>query len=326
VSPVRVDQPDEPDVPPDDHADRRDDQNGGAGGRSARGNGPEAETRSRQECYDDLRRADSLGQSARARQTSAEEQAAWEKWEKDAEDSRGMWTEYQRRWPPEERPQPNRSKDEPGFWYGEGNRKLDVAANARVEAACDQIADRERKVITPAMRAIESQDPDRHLVGLDDCRKGRDRIKEKVCEGINFLKRSPEDAVSLVSDTIRYTFQYRETRYTQGVWADITRLKGQGFQLDILKNSWSGEQYRGINSQWIEPTTGQRFEVQFHTRISFEAKQLTHDAYERLRTKQADKFEELVLEAFQRKVTADVPVPLGADDIPDHPERGVNGR
>ena len=43
--------------------------------------------------------------------------------------------------------------------------------------------------------------------------------------------------------------------------------------------------YKGINSQWIEPDSGQRFEVQFHTRISFEAKQLTHPAYERLRTR-----------------------------------------
>ena len=33
------------------------------------------------------------------------------------------------------------------------------------------------------------------------------------------------------------------------------------------------------------------FEVQFHTRISFEAKQLTHGAYERLRSQQADAFE-----------------------------------
>ena len=62
--------------------------------------------------------------------------------------------------------------------------------------------------------------------------------------------------------------------------------------------------------------------MQFHTRISFEAKQITHPAYERLRTKQADAFEELVLEAFQKKVTAEVPVPPGANDIPDYPERG----
>ena len=113
---------------------------------------------------------------------------------------------------------------------------------------------------------------------------------------------SLDEAVRYLPDAIRYTFQYRESRYTQGVWADITRLKDQGFELEKVKNTWSGEQYKGINSQWVDPDSGQRFEVQFHTRISFEAKQLTHNAYERLRTKQADAFEELVLEAFQRKV------------------------
>ena len=96
-------------------------------------------------------------------------------------------------------------------------------------------------------------------------------------------------------------------------------MKDQGFELHKLKNSWSDDQYKGINSQWIEPDTGQRFEVQFHTRISFDAKQLTHDAYERLRTQQADRFEELVLEAFEKKVAAEVPVPPGAAGIPDYP-------
>ena len=45
--------------------------------------------------------------------------------------------------------------------------------------------------------------------------------------------RSPEQAVSRVPDTIRYTFQYREARYTQGVWADIGRLKEQGFRCTV---------------------------------------------------------------------------------------------
>ena len=94
------------------------------------------------------------------------------------------------------------------------------------------------------------------------------------------LNRSPEEAVSLVPDTIRFTFEYPEARYTQGVWADIGRLEEQGFEQNTRKNYWSDDQYKGINSQWIESDSGQRFEVQFHTRISFEAKQLTHDAYE----------------------------------------------
>jgi hypothetical protein len=115
-------------------------------------------------------------------------------------------------------------------------------------------------------------------------------------------------------------------RYTQGVRADIARLQDQGFELIKLRNSWSDDQYKGINSQWIEPDTGQRFELQFHSRISLEAKQLTHGAYERIRTRQPDEFEQMVLEAFQKKVTAAVPVPPGAADIPDYPKRGTDAR
>ena len=45
------------------------------------------------------------------------------------------------------------------------------------------------------MRAIESQDPDRHLIGFDDRLKGRDRIKEKVFDKMKeFVDFSPEEA------------------------------------------------------------------------------------------------------------------------------------
>ena len=302
---------------PDDHADRRDDQRG-PGRHAGTGNG-QAEPRDRQEYYADLRVAVAKQETVVTQRLAAAEQAATAKWQETATDSRWMWTEYQRRWPPAERPPADSSNDPPGSWRGDRARYLTPAANHGVEAECDRIAVREQERISPALRAIESQDPDRNLIGLEHCRKGRDRIKEKICSTIKDFNRSPEQAVSLVPDAIRYTFQYHEARYTQGVWADIGRMKEEGFTLQKLKNSWSDDQYKGINSQWVEPDTGQRFEVQFHTRISFEAKQLTHDAYERLRTRQPDKFEQMVLEAFQTKVTAEVPIPPGASDIPDYP-------
>jgi hypothetical protein len=322
---VGVDRPDESDVPPDGHADHRDDQ-GGGGGRAARAGGVQAETRPRQEYYAELRVAVSVEESVTAQQAAAREQTSAQKWDGRVTESRWMWTEYQRRWPPEERPPVDRSTDPPGSWRGEGNRTLDRANNSQVEAHCDRIVEREEGKISPALRAIESQDSDRHLIGFEQRLKGRDRIKEKVYDGIQLLKRSPEEAVSHVRDAIRYTFQYKETSYTRGVLSDIVRLKDQGFELEKLKNSWSDEQYKGINSQWIELASGQRFEVQFHTRISFEAKQLTHGAYERIRTQQADEFEKMVLKAFQRKVSADIPVPPGAADVPDYPERGADAR
>ncbi|MGD0246726.1 MAG: hypothetical protein ABSB59_41240 [Streptosporangiaceae bacterium] len=292
-----------------------DGDSGPQGGASGGDQRAPAETRSRGEYYVVLHQA----VSAAAQQDVADEQAEAEKWDQVAAESRWMWGEYERKWPPDERAPVDTSADPPGSWRADADRFLPAAANRRVDQECDRVEDRERDVISPAMQAIESQDPNRHLVGFGDRLKGHDRIKEKVVERIEEKNRTPEEAVSLTPDTIRYTFQYKTTRYTEGVRADIMRLKEHGFELSKLKNSWSSDQYRGINSQWLEPDTGQRFEVQFHTRVSFEAKQLTHDAYERLRTKQADKFEELVLEAFQAKVTAQVSVPPGAADIPDYP-------
>lgn len=247
-------------------------------------------------------------------------------WEDTAEQGRWMWGEYQRRWPPEERSPVDRSDDPPGSWRGDSNRFLDRAVNADMEEQCDHIARRERQRFSPALHEVETRDRDRKLVGLEYSLKDRDGIKEKVAQAIEQYGRSPKEAVALVPDAIRYTFQYMEARYTQGVRNDIAHLREQGFELVALKNSWLDEQYKGINSRWIERESGQRFEVQFHTRISFEAKQLTHSAYERLRSGQADEFEELVLEAFQAKVTAAVPVPSGAADIPDYPERERHAR
>jgi hypothetical protein len=317
---VGIDRPDDAGVPPDKRPDRP-------------ANRPPAETRFRQECYDDLRatteeRPDPAARSEPPKQTeNGQQTSAGSSWEETAELSRWMWTEYKRRWPPDERPPVDRSKDPPGSWHGDGGQVLEPADNARVEAQCERIVEREREKITPALRAIESQDPHRHLVGFERCLKGRDRIKEKVSDNMKALTISADKALSNVPDTIRYTFQYEEARYTGSVAADITRLRDQGFKLDALKNYWSDSQYKGINSQWTEPDTGQRFEVQFHTRISYEAKQLTHAAYERLRAEQKpDKFEQMVLEAFQKKVTSEVPIPSGAADIPDYLRRGRDAR
>lgn len=203
-----ADLPDEADESPDGHADGRDDQSGGH--HATRPGNAGAETRNRQDCYDDLRTAAPAQESTTVWRITAEEQAAAQKWDKEAEKSRWMWSEYQRKWPRAEREIADRSGDV------SRSRALSPEANSRVEEACDRIADREQQKVTPAMRTIESQDPDRQLIGLKHRLKGRDRIKEKVQDAINLLRRSPDQAISRVPDTIRYTFQYRETQYTGG--------------------------------------------------------------------------------------------------------------
>jgi len=168
------------------------------------------------------------------------------------------------------------------------------------------------------MRAIESEDPDRHLMGVKNCLKGMDRIKEKVADAMRYKGRAPEEALETLKDAVRFTFCYSEERYTSGVTQDCQRLLDRGFQPFDRVNSWQAEEYKGINSRWREPESGLLFEVQFHTRASFEAKQLTHRAYERLRNPSTSDTERAELQEFQRKASEEIPVPPRVTDIEDY--------
>jgi hypothetical protein len=124
---------------------------------------------------------------------------------------------------------------------------------------------------------------------------------------------------------VRFTFAYSDLDYTDGVLADVERLQGAGYSLLKLKNLWAKDQYKGINSQWLGPQTGQRLEVQFHTPESWEAKELTHKAYERLRDPLTSKAEETELEAYQRRVNAFVKRPPDVFRIEDYPPEKRDG-
>ena len=61
--------------------------------------------------------------------------------------------------------------------------------------------------------------------------------------------------------------------------------------------------------------------MQFHTHASLEAKELTHKAYERIRSPDTSPTERSELETFQRRVNALIDTPPGTTEIPDFPEK-----
>jgi hypothetical protein len=198
---------------------------------------------------------------------------------------------------------------------------MDAAVDVEIRQGCERIREAERTVITPAMREIEAADTERELVGLDHRLKGEDRLKEKVTNMLRAQRdMTPDQALTAIPDAIRFTFCYEEERYASGVRTDLERLHARGFEMARpLKNYWPNDHYKGINTQWREPETGQRFEVQFHTLASFEAKQTTHGAYELLRSPDTPRARQREMEQFQREVCARVPVPSGAFEISDDP-------
>jgi hypothetical protein len=270
------------------------------------------ETRDRKTYYAEYRAA-----------VEAEYRAASDSWDGAALQLRDAWADHEKKWPSPERQRESPQPDIPGAWRGDGGRYLGPEANAEVDRGCERIREASENVITPALRHIEAQDPERKLVGLEYHLKGPDRLKEKVARALEEQSGlTPKQALSGVPDAVRFTFCYSDERYAAGVTADMDRLRTRGFGLaKPLKNSWASDQYKGINTQWREPETGQLFEVQFHTKASFEAKQLTHAAYERIRNRQTSDAEIEELEDFQRQVGDKVAVPAGATEIHDHPRK-----
>jgi len=213
-----------------------------------------------------------------------------------------------------------------GSWRGEGGRKLDSAQNAEVDRRYARIREVGERTIIPGLRAVEAEDPTRHLAGFDHRFKGLDRLKEKVADRIRTKGRPAAETLAQIPDVVRATFQYNESAYSAGVMNDVQRLQAKGFIQVERRNTWESDQYKGINTRWQEPESRMTFEVQFHTRASLEAKELTHKAYERIRsiteqTPEADQ-ETSELKEFQRRVNSMIPIPPGVADIDDYPPEG----
>jgi hypothetical protein len=237
---------------------------------------------------------------------------------------RAEWEKHEREFP--ERSRSAASSQADGSWFGDGGRRLTPEQNTDASKACEDIRTEGKEVILPAMERVEAADPGRRLAGLEHMLKGEDRLKEKIAERLRYNPDwTSKQALEEVPDAVRFTLTYSDALYADGVRTDVDRLKTEGFELVKLKNLWTKEQYKGINSQWRMPETGVRFEVQFHTLTSLDAKELTHKAYERLRNPATSAVEEVRLEDYQRRVNRQVPLPPLAFEIENYPPERRNG-
>ena len=230
---------------------------------------------------------------------------------------RAAWEKHEREFPERSRSAPRSQAD--GGWLGDGDRRLTPEQNTDASKACEDIRTEGREIIRPAMERVEAADPGRRLAGLEHMLKGEDRLKEKMADYLRAPGTTVSEALDTVPDAVRFTLAYDSERYAEGVLSDVDRIKSEGFELIKLKNLWAEEQYKGINSQWRRPETGLRFEMQFHTPESLEAKELTHRAYERIRGP-ASPAERSELEDFQRRVNERLGAPPGTAEIRDFPE------
>jgi hypothetical protein len=172
--------------------------------------------------------------------------------------------------------------------------------------------------LTPALRRVEAQldhgslVPDTEKFAL----KSPDRFKEKLAKlTARYPDRDTGQLASAIHDAIRYTFIFDAPDYVAGVSAAEEKLNAEGYRLQLRKPSWDDPDYKGVNSRWQDPRSNMRFEVQFHTPESWEAKQETHDIYEKMTDPTTTPMQRSRLEDEQRRISARITIPEGAEGI-----------
>jgi hypothetical protein len=179
--------------------------------------------------------------------------------------------------------------------------------------------------LTPAMRRIEEELDHGKLVPETEmyALKSLDRFQEKLAKQIERNPdKSPEELAHEIHDGVRYTLLFDEDRYYDATWQAHSKLEEQGFDLEVRRNTWTDPEYKGINSRWHDPTHDTVFEVQFHTEASWDAKQRTHDAYQKISDTTIPSTERTRLRDQQKEVSATVPLPPRCTEIPDYRKEG----
>ncbi|GAA1780975.1 hypothetical protein [Actinomadura chokoriensis] len=281
--------------------------------------------------------SDETGAAEADAEAAAEMAAQDDAWREHADSMRSKWADLEAEQTPDEPPEESDEGedpqgegtsedadlpgDEPGSWRGDGDQYLNYEENYSVDRSFSRLRDREIDV-TDDLKTQEAEMVDVKLVGLEYRLKGEDRFKEKVAEKLAAeFRKSPTEAADSISDGLRYTYQVPVDKYAQGYRQIADGLRDKGNEMVFCRNSWDAPEYKGVNTRWRTPD-GQLFEVQFHTPESFEAKQLTHKAYERQRNPLTSGQERVKLKAFQREVSAGIPVPAAVGDISDYRKEG----
>ena len=150
------------------------------------------------------------------------------------------------------------------------------------------------------------------------------RLKTEVSLARKIVKDAEEKSVSLqeadnkIRDVLRYTMLRDEKNFTDGYFATQDALIKNGYRIERVKNTWKdGAVYKGVNTI-IADSHGNEFELQFHTRKSFEVKEgELHKLYERYRSLDPEEnFQERAeLKAKMVRLSDTIPNPNEIDNI-----------
>ena len=160
-----------------------------------------------------------------------------------------------------------------------------------------------------AMMEKLAKDNGMELAGLDNRIKGKDSYLDKIAReyqpGYHYE----------VKDVLRYTMVSPSNNMVGKTLDSIEDLKKNGANVYQVKNLWLNKKnpYNGINT-FVQDMDGNKFEIQYHTKASYEAKQKTHKLYEDIRKGNLSSEE-------MQKLTKEMHEVFDAAKVPDGIER-----
>ena len=114
--------------------------------------------------------------------------------------------------------------------------------------------------------------------GLENRIKSRKRYAEKLEANLSNGKKE-------VNDILRYTLgTEKPAELVEKMNAAIEKFSDSGYNTTVLKNTWNDSMnpYKGVNTTVVTPGN-QKFEMQYHTKESYDAKENMHKLYEKQR-------------------------------------------
>ncbi len=158
--------------------------------------------------------------------------------------------------------------------------KLDGVENA-VNVAYKSARELE-PILTNDMLSVVKQS-NGYLEGLDYRLKSIDSITRKVQTDIVRTGVTENESLSKITDIVRYTAIFESNNFTQNYFRMQEILSEKGYNIIKVKNTWrKGAVYKGVNT--ILEKDGIKFEMQYHTKQSFELKNgKLHELYEKAR-------------------------------------------
>jgi hypothetical protein len=140
------------------------------------------------------------------------------------------------------------------------------------------------------------------FVGVEKRLKTTARVDAKIREDARVKGSLPDLALAAVTDAVRYTLVYLDAGYAAGVQADTERLVALGCDLIDRKAGHQARARIGVTTVWRAPATSTLFEVQFHSWVSYSARERSFPFYARLREPQAGDLERAELIATQHAI------------------------